>query len=114
MPGLQTAYSIYSKYPGTYYRTVDIANTVVPDEDVDVANERRRVLRGAPCGDQLCITNLTKEYSTRKLGNLLAVDRLCVGVPQGEVSKVFCVFLGNYIQFVFDAVMFNWCGNMTH
>ena len=85
-----------------------------PDEDQDVANERKRVLRGSGRRDLLRLENLTKVtfelvfnviiwasrhpskllenlifvflqiYQTRKQGRHLAVDRLCLGVPQGE------------------------------
>ncbi|KAK3087439.1 hypothetical protein FSP39_005943 [Pinctada imbricata] len=85
----------------------------VYDEDIDVAGERKRVLRGSGRNDLLriqnltkvsiqlnCqrkgvlrgsgrndllrIQNLTKVYKTRKLGKHLAVDKLCLGVPTGE------------------------------
>lgn len=54
------------------------------EEDEDVANERRRVLRGLAQSDLLRLENLTKVYETSKLGKNLAVDRLCLGVPAGE------------------------------
>ncbi|CAH1785688.1 unnamed protein product [Owenia fusiformis] len=57
---------------------------VVNGEDADVAAERRRVLRGTGRNDIIRLENLTKVYHTRKLGSRLAVDRLCLGVPQGE------------------------------
>ncbi|KAK3577511.1 hypothetical protein CHS0354_026468 [Potamilus streckersoni] len=58
--------------------------TSIQDEDVDVAAERKRVLRGNGKNDLLRLENLTKVYKTRKLGRHLAVDRLCLGVPAGE------------------------------
>ncbi|XP_069039700.1 ATP-binding cassette sub-family A member 2 [Lepisosteus oculatus] len=56
----------------------------VDDDDVDVACERRRVLRGDADNDMLKIENLTKVYKSRKMGRILAVDRLCLGVQPGE------------------------------
>uniref|UniRef100_A0A8C6Y841 ATP-binding cassette sub-family A member 2 n=1 Tax=Naja naja TaxID=35670 RepID=A0A8C6Y841_NAJNA len=49
------------------------------EDDVDVAAERQRVLRGDADNDMLKIENLTKV-----IGRILAVDRLCVGVRPGE------------------------------
>ncbi|XP_054980053.1 ATP-binding cassette sub-family A member 2 isoform X2 [Sorex araneus] len=54
------------------------------EDDVDVASERRRVLRGDADNDMVKIENLTKVYKSRKLGRILAVDRLCLGVRPGE------------------------------
>ncbi|XP_028910083.1 ATP-binding cassette sub-family A member 2 isoform X2 [Ornithorhynchus anatinus] len=54
------------------------------EDDVDVASERQRVLRGDADNDMLKIENLTKVYKSRKMGRILAVDRLCVGVRPGE------------------------------
>ncbi|XP_053137728.1 ATP-binding cassette sub-family A member 2 [Hemicordylus capensis] len=54
------------------------------EDDVDVAHERHRVLRGDADKDMLKIENLTKVYKSRKIGRILAVDRLCVGVRPGE------------------------------
>ncbi|KFW65945.1 ATP-binding cassette sub-family A member 2, partial [Pygoscelis adeliae] len=54
------------------------------EDDIDVANERHRVLRGDADNDMLKIENLTKVYKSRKIGRILAVDRLCVGVRPGE------------------------------
>uniref|UniRef100_A0A8C4U5Z7 ATP-binding cassette sub-family A member 2 n=1 Tax=Falco tinnunculus TaxID=100819 RepID=A0A8C4U5Z7_FALTI len=56
----------------------------LPWDDIDVANERHRVLRGDADNDMLKIENLTKVYKSRKIGRILAVDRLCVGVRPGE------------------------------
>ncbi|KAI4820391.1 hypothetical protein KUCAC02_028371 [Chaenocephalus aceratus] len=56
----------------------------IDDDDVDVACERRRVLRGDADNDKLKIDNLTKVYKSRKMGHILAVDRLCLGVRPGE------------------------------
>ncbi|XP_053393737.1 ATP-binding cassette sub-family A member 2-like isoform X2 [Mercenaria mercenaria] len=56
----------------------------VGEEDVDVAAERKRILRGTGKNDLLRLENLTKVYKTRKLGHHLAVDKLCIGVPEGE------------------------------
>uniref|UniRef100_A0A9L0RWX1 ATP-binding cassette sub-family A member 2 n=1 Tax=Equus caballus TaxID=9796 RepID=A0A9L0RWX1_HORSE len=54
------------------------------EDDVDVANERQRVLRGDADNDMVKIENLTKVYKSRKIGRILAVDRLCLGVRPGE------------------------------
>ncbi|XP_074655833.1 ATP-binding cassette sub-family A member 2-like [Tubulanus polymorphus] len=54
------------------------------DEDADVSMERKRVLRGSGRRDMLRIENLTKVYNTKKLGNHLAVDKICLGVSAGE------------------------------
>lgn len=80
----------------------------VEDDDVDVACERHRVLRGDADNDMLKIENLTKVcrifkhysispedqvssesaslqvYKSRKMGRIQAVDRLCLGVRPGE------------------------------
>uniref|UniRef100_A0A4W3GV29 ATP-binding cassette sub-family A member 2 n=1 Tax=Callorhinchus milii TaxID=7868 RepID=A0A4W3GV29_CALMI len=61
-----------------------VSNKPIEDDDVDVGNERRRVLRGDADTDVLRIQNLTKVYKSRKMGRILAVDRLCVGVRPGE------------------------------
>ncbi|XP_030646875.1 ATP-binding cassette sub-family A member 2 [Chanos chanos] len=63
---------------------VPVSSQPVEDDDVDVACERRRVLRGDADNDMLKIDNLTKVYKSRKMGRILAVDRLCVGVRPGE------------------------------
>ncbi|XP_058515523.1 ATP-binding cassette sub-family A member 2 isoform X1 [Ochotona princeps] len=54
------------------------------EDDVDVASERQRVLRGDADNDMVKIENLTKVYKSRKTGRILAVDRLCLGVRPGE------------------------------
>ncbi|KAM4661795.1 ATP-binding cassette sub-family A member 2 [Discoglossus pictus] len=61
-----------------------ISSKPIEDDDMDVANERQRVLRGGADNDMLKIENLTKVYKSRKMGRILAVDRLCVGVRPGE------------------------------
>ncbi|KAG7480487.1 hypothetical protein MATL_G00056620 [Megalops atlanticus] len=63
---------------------VPVSSQPVEDDDVDVARERRRVLRGDADNDMLKIENLTKVYKSRKMGRILAVDRLCLGVRPGE------------------------------
>ncbi|XP_043914151.1 ATP-binding cassette sub-family A member 2 [Protopterus annectens] len=63
---------------------VPVSNKPIEDDDVDVANERHRVLRGGAENDMLKIENLTKVYKSRRLGRILAVDRLCAGVRPGE------------------------------
>ncbi|XP_075415886.1 ATP-binding cassette sub-family A member 2 isoform X2 [Tenrec ecaudatus] len=54
------------------------------EDDIDVASERQRVLRGDADNDMVKIENLTKVYKSRKMGRILAVDRLCLGVRPGE------------------------------
>ncbi|KAK7933959.1 hypothetical protein WMY93_004855 [Mugilogobius chulae] len=63
---------------------VPVSAQPIDDDDEDVACERRRVLRGDADQDVLKIQNLTKVYKSRKMGRILAVDRLCVGVRPGE------------------------------
>ncbi|XP_076021246.1 ATP-binding cassette sub-family A member 2 [Genypterus blacodes] len=63
---------------------VPVSCQPIEDDDVDVACERRRVLRGDADNDMLKIENLTKVYKSRKMGRILAVDRLCLGVRPGE------------------------------
>ncbi|XP_051806589.1 ATP-binding cassette sub-family A member 2 [Acanthochromis polyacanthus] len=63
---------------------VPVSCQPIDDDDVDVASERRRVLRGDADNDMLKIKNLTKVYKSRKMGRILAVDRLCLGVRPGE------------------------------
>ncbi|XP_022085288.1 ATP-binding cassette sub-family A member 2-like isoform X2 [Acanthaster planci] len=52
--------------------------------DEDVKEEKERVLFGLAKNDVLCIKNLSKMYKTKRFGSHLAVDKLCLGVPQGE------------------------------
>uniref|UniRef100_A0A3B3Y540 P-type phospholipid transporter n=1 Tax=Poecilia mexicana TaxID=48701 RepID=A0A3B3Y540_9TELE len=59
----------------------DCKQTVVKDEDEDVAEERRRIYEGGSKKDILQIRDLSKTYVGRKRA---AVDRICVGVPAGE------------------------------
>ncbi|KAM7392169.1 hypothetical protein PAMP_022799 [Pampus punctatissimus] len=63
---------------------VPVTYQPIEDDDVDVASERRRVLRGDADNDMLKIENLTKVYKSRKMGRILAVDRLCLGIQPGE------------------------------
>uniref|UniRef100_A0A6Q2WRL3 ATP-binding cassette sub-family A member 2 n=1 Tax=Esox lucius TaxID=8010 RepID=A0A6Q2WRL3_ESOLU len=63
---------------------VPVSSQPIDDDDMDVACERRRVLRGDADNDMLKIDNLTKVYKSRKMGPILAVDRLCLGVRPGE------------------------------
>ncbi|WAR24357.1 ABCA2-like protein [Mya arenaria] len=65
-------------------RHVKFASNGVGEEDVDVATERKRVTRGTGRKDLLRLENLTKVYKTRKMGHHLAVDKMCIGVPEGE------------------------------
>uniref|UniRef100_A0AAV2MPG3 ATP-binding cassette sub-family A member 2 n=1 Tax=Knipowitschia caucasica TaxID=637954 RepID=A0AAV2MPG3_KNICA len=63
---------------------VPVSVQPIDDDDEDVACERRRVLRGDADQDVLKIQNLTKVYKSRKMGRIVAVDRLCLGVRPGE------------------------------
>uniref|UniRef100_A0AAV2MP22 ABC transporter domain-containing protein n=1 Tax=Knipowitschia caucasica TaxID=637954 RepID=A0AAV2MP22_KNICA len=63
---------------------VPVSVQPIDDDDEDVACERRRVLRGDADQDVLKIRNLTKVYKSRKMGRIVAVDRLCLGVRPGE------------------------------
>ncbi|XP_066919865.1 ATP-binding cassette sub-family A member 2-like [Clytia hemisphaerica] len=65
-------------------RTVIIMDSALQNEDIDVSNERERVLSGGADDDVMRIENLTKIYNSRKTGKHLAVDRLCVGITRGE------------------------------
>ncbi|MBN3299367.1 ABCA2 protein, partial [Amia calva] len=65
-------------------RRVAVSSKPVEQDDVDVACERRRVLRGDADNDMLKIENLTKVYHSRRVGRIVAVDRLCLGVRPGE------------------------------
>ena len=100
-----------------FHRRLPVSTKPIED-DIDVSNERHRVLRGDADNDMLKIENLTKVlppqwcgtgvlwgiqgmqaglgcwadhpalpcqvYKSRKIGRILAVDRLCVGVRPGE------------------------------
>eukprot|EP00066_Takifugu_rubripes_P008866 XP_003975387.1 PREDICTED: retinal-specific ATP-binding cassette transporter [Takifugu rubripes] len=59
----------------------DRKQTLVQDEDDDVAAERQRVYVGGPTTDILQIRDLSKTYVGRKRA---AVDQICVGVAPGE------------------------------
>lgn len=54
----------------------------IGEEDEDVARERQRILSGAGQPDILELRQLTKIYKRKQKP---AVDRLCVGIPPGEV-----------------------------
>ena len=54
-------------------------------EDPDVARERKRVKTGGASESVVKLENLTKFYKTVKLGKMLAVQRLSLGIPRGEV-----------------------------
>ncbi|XP_054722736.1 ATP-binding cassette sub-family A member 2-like [Uloborus diversus] len=53
-------------------------------EDDDVAAERKRVLTGQANSDVLHLIDLTKIYNSRNMKKLIAVNKLCLGVPEGE------------------------------
>ena len=57
----------------------------IDEEDPDVGTERARVLESVS-NDAIRLENLTKIYMTPYLGKHLAVHRLCLGVPRGEVG----------------------------
>eukprot|EP00058_Branchiostoma_floridae_P014632 XP_002600120.1 hypothetical protein BRAFLDRAFT_118238 [Branchiostoma floridae] len=64
---------------------IAVSDEPIEDEDIDVANERQRILRGDADKDLMKLANLTKVYKTSKRnGQTPAVDRLCVAVPCGE------------------------------
>ena len=74
----------------------------VEGEEPDVAAERERLLSSSSNEDMVRLENLTKIYRRRTglQGKHLAVHRLCLGVPKGEVGidlvhvfLFFCVFL---------------------
>lgn len=54
----------------------------IGEEDEDVARERQRILSGGGQSDILELRQLTKIYKRKQKP---AVDRLCVGIPPGEV-----------------------------
>lgn len=54
----------------------------VGEEDEDVARERQRIVNGLGHGDILELRQLTKVYKRKQKP---VVDRLCVGIPPGEV-----------------------------
>ena len=54
-------------------------------EDPDVARERKRVKTGGASESVVKLENFTKFYKTMKLGKMLAVQRLSLGIPRGEV-----------------------------
>lgn len=54
----------------------------IGEEDEDVARERQRILAGGGQSDILQLRQLTKIYKRKQKP---AVDRLCVGIPPGEV-----------------------------
>ncbi|MEQ2200903.1 hypothetical protein XENOCAPTIV_004607, partial [Xenoophorus captivus] len=57
------------------------------EEDEDVARERHRVVQGLGQGDILELRQLTKVFKRKQKP---AVDRLCVGIPPGEVRLTPC------------------------
>ncbi|KAG8190583.1 hypothetical protein JTE90_014059 [Oedothorax gibbosus] len=65
-------------------------NTQVPvytmdSEDEDVAEERKRVLTGQANNDVLHLIDLTKVYNSKNMRRkLIAVNKLCLGIPEGE------------------------------
>nr|XP_042904131.1 ATP-binding cassette sub-family A member 2 isoform X3 [Parasteatoda tepidariorum] len=57
----------------------------VDAEDDDVAIERKRVLTGQANSDVLHLIDLTKVYKSRTIKKkLIAVNKLCLGIPEGE------------------------------
>uniref|UniRef100_A0A4W6D1H6 ATP-binding cassette, sub-family A (ABC1), member 1A n=1 Tax=Lates calcarifer TaxID=8187 RepID=A0A4W6D1H6_LATCA len=66
------------------YRFCIKARSALPigEEDEDVARERQRILSGGGQSDILELRQLTKVYKRKQKP---AVDRLCVGIPPGEV-----------------------------
>ncbi len=68
-----------------FCRHVETPRASGDDEDDDVEREKQRVLSGRATEDTIRIENLTKVYHTSR-GPMTAVDRMCVGIPRGEVS----------------------------
>lgn len=60
----------------------------IEEEDADVGEERDRVLGGGAGSDLIKLTNITKIYQTRGRDKHLAVHKLCLGVPKGEVILI--------------------------
>ena len=56
-------------------------------DDADISLERQRVVTGDVKNDVLVLNSLTKRYR-RGFSKITAVDNLCLGIPQGEVSKI--------------------------
>ena len=62
----------------------------VEGEDEDVAAERQRLLNSPDPDEMVRLENLTKIYRGSNLRTKhLAVDKLCLGVPKGEVHVCF-------------------------
>ncbi|XP_077992334.1 ATP-binding cassette sub-family A member 2-like [Glandiceps talaboti] len=69
-------------------KSVQQYSIIEGEEDGDVVQERQRVLRESD-QDVLRLLNLTKVYDVKKkkkslTNSLLAVDKICLGVPQGQ------------------------------
>nr|XP_046235853.1 phospholipid-transporting ATPase ABCA1-like isoform X1 [Scatophagus argus] len=62
-------------------RLISAKSVSSEEEDIDVAQERKRVYEGNAQDDLLRICDLTKVYPRKSTP---AVDRLCVGVPAAE------------------------------
>lgn len=73
----------------------------IGEEDEDVARERQRILSGAGQSDILELRQLTKIYKRKQKP---AVDRLCVGIPRGEVNypqnALFCKETKEFLRHV--------------
>ncbi|CAG2233421.1 ABCA1 [Mytilus edulis] len=70
-----------------FYKTREVKarHEETDEEDEDVAKERTRVLAGGASDEILTIQNLTKVYKlTGSKGKHTAVDRVCLGVPEGQ------------------------------
>ncbi|KAM7379618.1 hypothetical protein PAMP_005160 [Pampus punctatissimus] len=76
----------------------DYKQTPIKDEDDDVAAERQRIYDGGSKSDILQIRDLSKTYVGRKRA---AVDRICVGVPAGELSTT-CGLLCSILTEILD------------
>ena len=52
---------------------------------------RHKIIRFLKMTEMNCLNQpvnvCPQVYKTRKLGNQLAVDKLCIGVPEGEVCR---------------------------
>ncbi|XP_035229982.1 ATP-binding cassette sub-family A member 2-like, partial [Stegodyphus dumicola] len=66
-------------------KNIQIPDYSIEMEDEDVAAERKRVLTGHANTDVLHLIDLTKIYNSKNMRKkLIAVNKLCLGVPEGE------------------------------
>ncbi|XP_077864040.1 phospholipid-transporting ATPase ABCA1-like [Saccoglossus kowalevskii] len=65
------------------------------EEDEDVYQERQRVLSSESNEDLLKLHNLTKVYRSHSGKKNIAVDRICVGIPAGQLCTQMVLVIGN-------------------